>query len=82
MTVVVMIFLQGYDSKAYKEMVYCGTVPVTPTWKAFLTVLDPRDVFSGVWYVFTCFTSSTFLEGPVSYQSLPVEYNTDEENKS
>lgn len=62
-TIVAVIFLWGYPSVPYSDIVQAGNAPVVPTWKGFLSAFYAHDIGDGVKYMFTAFGKSTFLEG-------------------
>lgn len=69
MTVVSVLFLSAFSFEEYRQAAWEGQKVLAPSWKAFLTTFNLADIWQGVKYMFTCFTSSTYLEGPISKQN-------------
>lgn len=65
LAIVAFVFLWSFTFEPYRDMVYRGEKVNVSSWKAFLNVFDVWDIWKGFAYMFTCFTSSTFMEGPV-----------------
>lgn len=71
MTVVIIVFMWAYTFEDYRRMLVAGEPILMPTWRAFLDVLDLSDTWKSFKYMFTCLTSSTYLEGVVDGRLVP-----------
>lgn len=69
MTLVSFAFLSAFSFEEYRRAVWEGHKVLAPSWKALLTLFNLSDIWQGVKYMFTCFTSSTYLEGLIQDQT-------------
>lgn len=65
MAIASVVFLWSFSFEEYKRLVIKGEPVRAPAWRAFFQTFDIRDVWQGVIYMFTAFTRSEYLEGPV-----------------
>lgn len=65
MAIVAVAFLWSFTFEPYREAVVRGENIKSSSWKALFSAFDLSDIWNSVVYMFTCFTSSTFLEGRV-----------------
>lgn len=93
LTIVSIVFMWSFSFEEYRRLLIRGEPILAPTWKAFLQIFDLRDIWQGVRYMFTSFTSSDYLEGVVdgrrvdglsehklgSEQSWPLKYSEPDE---
>ena len=63
-------FLWSFTFEDYRSIAVAGEGNLTPTWRAFAEVMDVSDIWQGVKYMFTCFTASTYLEGPIDGRAV------------
>lgn len=81
LTIISIVFMWSFSFEEYRRLALQGEKIQTSSWKAFLDALDVRDVWQGVKYMLTCFTSSTYLEGPVdnrTVRGLPEHRDSDD----
>ena len=62
MVIVSVAFLWSFTFQDYKKLMLQGQHPYG-AWHCFADTFDVSDIWQGVKYMFTCLTSSTYLEG-------------------
>jgi hypothetical protein len=72
MVAVSIAFLWSFSFDDYQKLVILGEKPHGQFWRCLGDALYPLEIWQGVKYMLTCFTSSTYLEGPVDGRSLAV----------
>lgn len=71
MAIVAFVFLWSFTFEPYRADVLKGEKVKATSWKAFVSTLNLSDLWKGMIYMFTCFTSSTFLEGVIDGRDIP-----------